>query len=82
MVHENKLCDITSEDDVYHVDEMDGHEVEDHPHHRGGHPGPHPRRSSRGVVKSDSSPYILQEQDVLKNINIVGMFKSKFSSEL
>ena len=35
-----------------------------------------------GVVKSDSSPYILQEQDVLKNINIVGMFKSKFSSEL
>ena len=34
------------------------------------------------VVKSETAPYIMQEQEVLKNINIVGMFKSKFSSDL
>ena len=33
-------------------------------------------------IKSDSTPYILQEEQILKNINVVGIFKSKFSSEL
>ena len=35
--------------------------------------------SSSEPIKSDSSPYILQEEEVLKSINVVGMYRSKFS---